>query len=815
MATQSIEAIVDEMTLEEQVAILAGADFWSTPEIERLGIAKMRVTDGPNGARGGGSLFGGVTAAAFPVGIAIGASWDPELAEQIGSAIADEVKSKCAHVALAPTINLHRGVTNGRNFECYSEDPELTSALAVGYIRGLQSKGVAASPKHFVGNESEIERTTISSDIDERTMRELYLRPFEDAVKKAGTWAIMSSYNRLNGTYTAENEWLLTDVLRKEWGYDGIVMSDWFGSRSTAPTVNAGLDLEMPGPTRDRGDKLVAAVHAGEVSRETVRTAALNMLRLMDRVGSLTDTTPFKERADDRPEHRDLIRKAGADGMVMLKNDGVLPLSPEAKVALIGPNAKEVKIMGGGSAQLNPHYMISPYDALLARIGADQLSFAKGCTNHSWEPILTGDFELSFYRGQDLTSEPAHTQSMDSVNAFWVPPFAGGQVDPSNFAAKITGTYTPTTSGIHHIGAHAAGYARVYVDNKLIVDCWEETWTKGRTFFEEGNDEVVGAVELTAGQAHDIRIEFRSKTPDNLNHSALRVGISVPMTEADIAQAAEIAAQADVAVVVIGRSGEWDTEGWDMEDIHLPGRQNELVAAVTASNPNTVVVLQTGGPVEMPWVSDVAAILQAWYGGQEAGNSIVDVLYGDAEPAGRLPQTFPIKLSDNPAHSQDPEIYPGLNGHVRYAEGVMTGYRHYDKHGIVPMFPFGFGLSFTDFDLGQLDLSEDGHDIICTIPVTNTGARRGSTVVQVYVGDLEASVERPARELKAFAKVDLDAGETTAVRMALPPRAFAFFDVTVGQWRIEAGSFTIEAGLSAADIRSVATVQRDDALIPV
>ena len=404
---------------------------------------------------------------------------------------------------------------------------------------------------------------------------------------------------------------------------------------------------------------------------------------------------------------------------------------------------------------------------------------------------------------------------MDSVNAFWVPPFAGGQVDPTNFAAKITGTFTPTISGIHHIGAHAAGYARVYVDNKLIVDCWEETWTKGRTFFEEGNDEVVGAVELTAGQAHDIRIEFRSKTPDNLNHSALRVGISVPMTEADIAQAAEIAAQADVAVVVIGRSGEWDTEGWDMEDIHLPGRQNELVAAVTASNPNTVVVLQTGGPVEMPWVSDVAAILQAWYGGQEAGNSIVDVLYGDAEPAGRLPQTFPIKLSDNPAHSQDPEIYPGLDGHVRYAEGVMTGYRHYDKHGIAPMFPFGFGLSYTDFDLGQMELSEDGHDIICTIPVTNTGARRGSTVVQVYVGDLEASVERPARELKAFAKVDLDAGETTTVRMALPPRAFAFFDVTVGQWRIEAGSFTIEAGLSAADIRSVATVQRDDALIPV
>ena len=806
---QDVDALLDQMSLEEQVNLLAGADFWSVAGNDRLGTGWLRVTDGPNGARGGGSLVGGVKSAAFPVGIALGATWDPALTAEVGRALAQEVKSKGAHVSLAPTCNIQRSVTNGRNFECYSEDPYLTAELAVGYIQGLQGQGISATIKHFAGNESEIERTTMSSDVDERTLREVYLVPFEAAVKRGKTWGIMSSYNKLNGTYTAENHWLLTKVLREDWGYDGVVMSDWFGSRSTEPTVNAGLDLEMPGPTRDRGDKLIAAVQAGLVSAQTIRTRAANMLRLMARVGSLTDHRPHHEVAEDRPEHRALIRRAGAEGAVLLKNDGLLPLECTGTVAVIGPNAKVAQIMGGGSAQLNPHYMISPWDGLAAALGEDALTYAAGCDNHRFEPVLSGNFSVDFFAGRALQGEVLHHETLTDLTAFWIPPLGGGKVDPANFSARVTGVFTPKVSGLHRVGVFAAGYAKVYVDGHLIANAWDG-WKKGRTFFEEGCDEVVGEVSLTAGKAHQIVVEFCNKPADNLVFAGLRVGIGRPLGDEDIAHAARVAAKADRAVVFVGRSGEWDTEGSDLESIALPGRQDELVRAVLAANPNTVVVLQTGGPVEMPWINDARAVLQAWYPGQEAGNAIADVLLG-AEPGGRLAQTFPRIWSHNPTHSQDREIYPGLNGHVRYEEGTFIGYRHYDRMGIEPLFPFGHGLSYTSFDLTDVTATSTG----VTATVTNTGARAGSTVVQVYVGDVAASVPRPIKELKGFAKLHLAAGESCKVTIALDDRAFAFFDVTAAQWRIEAGAFEISTGFSATDLRSVSTVERAAALLAV
>ena len=806
---KTIEQYVDEMTLEEQVSILAGEDFWSVPAVARLGIGKARVTDGPNGARGGGTLIGGVTAAAFPVGIAIGATWDPKLAQDIGSAIADEVKSKGAHCSLAPTVNIHRSVTNGRNFECYSEDPELTADLAVGYINGLQSKGIAATIKHFAGNESEIERTTIDSVVDERALREVYLRPFEDAVKKAKTWGIMSSYNKLNGAYTAESTWLLNDVLRDDWKYDGIVMSDWFGSRSTAPTINAGLDLEMPGPTRDRGDKLIAAVEAGEVARDTVRTRALNMLRWMERIGSLDDHKDWIEAADNRPEHRALIRKAGADGAVLLKNEAaILPLpAPKGKVAVIGPNAKTAQIMGGGSAQLNPHYSVSPFEALSERLGSENVLFAQGCSNHRWEPLLTGNFTAEYFANTTLSGGAVHSEKMDSLQSFWIPPIAEGKAQPSDFSARISGTYTPEASGLHLVGLHSAGYSKIYVDGKLVVDAWTY-WTKGGTFFEEGCDEIVGEVQLQAGRAHEITVEFSVRPSDNLVLSGLRAGISRPLTDIDIQQAVQAAAAAETAILCVGRSGEWDTEGSDLKSIALPGRQNDLISAVLDANPRTVIVLQTGGPVEMPWLDKASTVLQAWYPGQEAGNAITDVLFGDAEPGGRLPQTFPVRWQDNPTWTQDPSIYPGLDGQVRYEEGVFVGYRHYEKHSIAPMFPFGFGLSYTTFELSDVraQATDTGVQVLATL--SNTGQRAGSTVVQAYVGEDAPEIERPVRELKGFQKIELDAKETTKVTIDLDPRDFAYFDSASQCWRVKQGLFSLAVGLSAVDIRGVAQIER-------
>jgi beta-glucosidase len=813
MTDIELEDLLDAMTLDEQVSLLSGADFWSLAGIERLGIGRLRVTDGPNGARGGGSLIGGVTAAAFPVGIALGATWNPALLEQIGAALADEVRSKGAHVLLAPTVNLHRSVTNGRNFECYSEDPVLTAILVVAYIRGLQHKGVAATIKHYIGNESEIERTTISSQIDERTLREMYLIPFERAVKQAGVWAVMSSYNRLNGTFTSENPWLLTDVLRKDWGFDGVVMSDWFGSHSTAPTVNAGLDLEMPGPSRDRGEKLVAAVQGGEVAAETVRARAMNILRLMARTGALHDHRPFAEVADDRPETRGLIRRAGAEAAVLLKNDSVLPLCAPKTLAVIGPNAKVAQVMGGGSAQLNAHYRVSPWDGLVAALGEAALTYAPGCTNGKWEPLFPGTFRVEYFANTNLSGPPVHSADIADAQAFWIGQVADGKVDPLNFSARVTGHFTPAATGRHRIGLRSAGLSRLSIDGQQIVEAWER-WTRGTTYFEEGCEEVIGHADLIAGQAHQVVIEFATRAHATLGLAAFAAGISLPMGQADLDDAARIAASAEVALLFVGRDASWDTEGADLPGITLPGMQDDLIRAVAAANPRTVVVLQTGGPVEMPWAEDVAAIVQAWYPGQEAGNAIADVLLGLVEPTGRLPQTFPRRCSDNATWSQDRQVYPGTDGVVRYEEGLFIGYRHHDATGTAPLFPFGFGLGYTSIGLTGIETDASAFetigDVRVTVTLRNDGARAGTQVVQLYVLPQDAPLRRPEKELKAFAKLTLQPNETGSVTMNLTARDFAHF--SDHGWDVAPGRFTLRASLNAADPGLCATVARQSAL---
>jgi beta-glucosidase len=814
--TDRIAQLAADMTLEEKVSILSGEDFWSVPAVERLGIGKLRVTDGPNGARGGGSLIGGVKSASFPVGIALGATWNTGLVHEIGMALAQEVKSKNAHMLLAPTVNIHRSVTNGRNFECYSEDPILTAQLATAYITGLQSQGIGATIKHFVGNESEIERTTISSEIDERALREIYLLPFEWAVKSAGTWGVMSSYNRLNGIFTSQNDWLLTTVLRDEWGYDGIVMSDWFGSHSTAETVNAGLDLEMPGPSRDRGQKLIDAVKAGAVTEETLDKRVLAMLRLMERVGSLDDHRPFAERADDRPVHRALIRRAGAEASVLLKNNGALPLRPHATIAVIGPNAKTAQIMGGGSAQLNAHYRISPWQGLVSALGEDRLSYAPGCTNHRFEPLLRTELTVEYFDNMALAGEPVHIGTQDEAQAFWIGAVADGKVDPLHFSARLSGTFTPETSGTHRVGIYAAGFAKVFIDGQLVTDAWSN-WSKGRTFFEEGCDEVVGTITLEAGRSYAVVIEFATKDFATLGLAAFACGIGLPLGDAAITEAVRAARNADIAIVCVGRNGEWDTEGSDLPSIELPGRQNELVAAIAQANPNTVVVLQTGGPVEMDWIGSVNALVQSWYPGQEAGNAIADVLTGASEPSGRLPQTFPVRWADNPAHSQDREVYPGVEGKVRYEEGIFVGYRHYDRLGMTPLFPFGFGLGYTSFALADLAIDDSAFEadggVTVSAKVTNTGAREGAAVVQLYVSDDACSDPRPPKELKGFDKVFLKSGESRRVTITLDARAFAFYRPQAQHWLVEAGSFTLRMGLSSADLPLTGVINRNATLM--
>ena len=805
MTESRIESLLDAMTLEEQVNLLAGRDFWTTVPVERLAIPAIKVSDGPNGARGGGSFIGGVTAAAFPVAIALSSTWNVDLVHEIGGALAGEALSKGARVLLAPTVNMHRSPLNGRNFECYSEDPYLSAELVVAYITGLQAKGVAATVKHFIANDSEYQRDTISSDVDTRTLHEIYLPPFEAAVKRGKTWALMTSYNRLNGTYVSEQSDLINGLLKTHWGFDGLAMSDWFGTKSTAAGLNGGLDLEMPGPARYRGEKLLAAVQAGETTPAAVREAARRALRLIDRVGGFADPTIAPERADDRPETRALIRRAGAEGIVLLKNDGALPLqaSPGMKIAAIGPNAAAAQIMGGGSAQLNPHYSISPLEGLRAALPDALLAHEVGCTNDRLVPTYRGEVTIDFFDGLDMVGAVKHQVKSAEAICMFVGEI-GADLDWKNCSARLRSSFVAEHSGEHAIGLVVTGPARVLLNGAVVLDASD--WRAGEEYFGNASNERVAHATLNAGQHCELVVEYRAaqNSPPHMSITVIRLGLAPLLGEAAIASAVAVARASDIALLFAGLTGEWDGEGIDRPHMDLSGRQNELIERVAAVNAKTIVVLQTGGPIAMPWLDKVAGVLEAWYPGQECGNAIADVLLGKTDPGGRLPQTFPGRIEDNPAFIN----YPGEGGHVRYGEGIFIGYRYYEKKKVAPLFPFGFGLSYTSFTVVNLRLSSSviapGATFVASIDVVNTGQRAGWCVVQFYIADMKVSVARPDKELKAFSKVWLKPDETKTVEAAFDMRALAFYDSARAAFAAEAGEFELRAGFSSADIHASA-----------
>jgi beta-glucosidase len=554
-------------------------------------------------------------------------------------------------------------------------------------------------------------------------------------------------------------------------------------------------------------------VRDGEVKAETVREAARRILTLLDRVGAFETVPDLTESSLDLPQDRALIRRIGAEGAVLLKNEGVLPLAKTTldSIAVLGPNAAEARVMGGGSAQINAHYTVSPLEGIREALSnANNVHHVAGCSNNRLIDVFAGDMHVDYFKGRELKGGPVHSEPAVKGEFFWFD-MPSEELDPANFSARIIASFVPEESGEHVFGMTNAGLAKLYVDGELVVNGYDD-WTPGDNYFGTANSEQRHALELEAGRNYTLIIEYCSpaETADGIHLTAIRFGVEKPLGDAAIEEAVAKAAACDVALLFVGREGQWDTEGLDLPDMRLPGRQDELIEKVAAVNARTIVVLQTGGPVEMPWLDKVQAVLQMWYPGQELGNAVADVLFGDAEPGGRLPQTFPKSLGDNSAITDNPLVYPGENGHVRYDEGVFVGYRHHDTRGVAPLFPFGFGLGYTQFawsepKVSSTVMSEGG--ITVTLDLTNTGARKGSEVVQLYVRALDATISRPEKELRAFAKLELDAGETGTATLHVTPRDLSFFDVDAKAFRSEPGQYELVIAANAADVRHTIAIE--------
>ncbi|KAF8325853.1 putative beta-glucosidase precursor [Cantharellus anzutake] len=804
-----IEETISKLTDEEKVLILSGRDMWHTAPITRIGIPALRVSDGPNGVRGT-KFFEGVPASCFPAATGLGASWDRKFLYLVGRALGVESKSKGVHVLLAPTINIQRSPLGGRGFESYSEDPFLSGSLARAYIEGVQSEGIAATVKHYVANEQEFERMTMSSDMSMRTLREIYLRAFELVIRAPNPpWAIMTGYNRVNGVYCCDNLFLISTVLRGEWGFKGLVMSDWYGTYSIAESIRAGLDLEMPGPARVRGAALATALRDGKVSQKDIDDRVRNVLNLINNVQPSGVPEDAPEKSNDDPDAKKLLREAASSAIVLLKNEvNLLPLDPSVikSISVIGPNAKSAAISGGGSAALRPSYTVTPFDAIAEaakELGINEVKYARGGNAHNYAPIPgpelraadgTVGVDLTFYNENPLENrqaEPVFHMVATTTCMFMADNLPHHIINPHCWL-EARGKFTPEATSEYEFGVSASGKADLYIDGRRVVDNSANP-KPGDTFFGTGSKEQLGRIKLEAGRSYDLLVRY-TYDPTSTEISAptsrggLRFGVSqIRPTEEFIGEAVAVAKQVDAVVLVIGLNSD------------------ELAAAVLTANENTVVVVQSGTPVEMPWVDKATSLLQAFYGGNEAGRGISDVLFGKVNPSGRLPLSFPIRVEDNPSYPN----FGGENGHVYYGEDVFVGYRHYEAVEKKVLFPFGFGKSYTTFGYSDVSVSSTKFGpedtVTVSVKVTNTGNRGGREVVQVYVHDVVSTLQRPPKELKGFAKTAvLQPGESEDVSIVLDHLAFGFFKdhEQVNRWVAEKGEFEVFVGSTLKDIRA-------------
>jgi beta-glucosidase len=789
-STDHLRPLLEKLTLEQKAALVQGADFWTTVPLPEIGLRALTLSDGPAGVRGP-RWDEREPSLNLPSGSALAASWDADLAYRYGAAAASEARRKGVDVVLGPTINLHRSPLGGRHFECLSEDPELTSELGAAYVRGMQENGVAATPKHYVANDSETDRFTVDVEVDERTLREVYLAPFERAVD-AGAWSVMSAYNSVDGVTMTEND-LLENPLNSEWGFDGVVVSDWTAVRSL-DAVAAAQDLAMPGPAPAWAD-LVEAVRDGRVQEADVDRKVLRILLLAERVGGLEGTDAIAPAPLDGPA---FAKEAAVEGTVLLQNSGVLPLdaSALAKVAIIGHNAKDARTQGGGSATVLPEKVVSPLDAIRAALPSAEVSYEigavvqEGVAEIPLESIVnpaTGEpgLRVSFHdaEGTELFAENRRATAL-----VW---FGGDAPIGASRTIVLETRFTPAESGEIQLGFAGANPGRIFVDGELVLDDVPviEGTDLGAAFLNPPS--ITAAVSVEAGRAVELRAEFTRESRGALDGAlSVTLGIAPERTDPDelIARAAAAASAAEIAIVVVGTNSKVESEGYDRVDLDLPGRQDDLVRAVAATGTPTIVVVNAGSPVVLPWAGEVSAIVQGYFGGQEFGHAIADVLTGSAEPGGRLPTTWPASLADVPVTDVTP-----VDGRLVYSEGLHIGYRAWLRSGARPAFPFGHGLGYTTWSWGAAQRHRDRVEVT----QANTGARAGKQVVQVYAERTESSVDRPTRWLVGFAVVHAEPGRTVTAVVPVPARRLAHW---AGEWVVEPGAYTLRVGSSVAEL---------------
>lgn len=810
-----VESLLKELTTAEKARLCYGRSWMEAGGVKRLGIGQVKLADGPQG------VTRHTEPVALPVGINLSCTWNPNSAYEYGRLIAEEMLGEKRHWILGPGVNLMRTPLCGRNFEYYGEDPFLAGKIAVDYIKGVQSLDVSACIKHLVANNQENHRYLSSSNVDERTLREIYLLPFEMAVKEGKTWSIMSAYNRLNGVYTSEHKWLQETVAKKEWGFDGVMVSDWVAAHSAKGCALGGLDLEMGSNHWGKDNALLKLVESGEVPMEVLDDKVRRMLRLMFRTHVMDPELQPKGSVQTRA-HQETVRRLAAEGMVLLKNDKkTLPLNPKTvkNILVVGPNADKEHRGGGGSGGVMSPYEVTPLQGIKNVVG-DRAKYVAGykfagrelfpteyLKTPTGEPGLIGEYWNNIeFTGAPVVKERSLVVNMRWGNAMFGLPSVEG-MPTNNLSARFSGKLIAPVTGNIKIGLGSDDGSRLWIDGKLIVDQWTR----------HAYTEVMSEVELVKGREYDIKIEYFDAGMD----ASLKLIWEDPNQTSDVA--IEAAKKAETVIFVGGTHHGYDSEGgWgrnshDIPNLELIGPQAELISKLAAVNKNVIVVLVNGSVVRMEqWIDQVPAVLEAWYGGQEAGNSIADLLFGKVNPSGKLTATFGKELNDYACHKKG--TYPGKLGalkddpHTNYTEGLFIGYRWFDQQNIEPRFPFGHGLSYTSFEVEKerVEVVNDSlvdPKVLVKVKVTNTGERKGAEVVQLYVRDEECSVVRPEKELKAFRKVFLKAGESQTVTMELNFRSFAFWCEKSKSWKVEAGDFKIVVGTSATDIKFTESIE--------